>query len=101
MPPSTDKGSELLRAAFTAVERPVAHASRSLMDSDRFMDGFAVTWRLQHRLQTEVRRSLDVWLGLWQLPSRTDVASVSNEIAGLERQVRELRAAVEHPKGTD
>ena len=42
-----------------------------------------------------------MWLGLWQLPSRTDVASVSNEIAGLERQVRELRAAVEHPKGTD
>lgn len=100
MPPSNDKGSELLRAAFTAVERPVAHASRSLMDSDRFMDGFAVTWRLQRRLQTDVRRTLDVWLGLWHLPSRSDVARMSNEIAGLERQVRELRAEVGYPKGS-
>jgi polyhydroxyalkanoate synthesis regulator phasin len=63
------------------------------------MDGFAVTWRVQRRLQTRVRRSLDVWLGLWHLPSRTDVARVSNEIAALERQVRELRAEVGRPKG--
>ena len=99
MPPSTGKEPDLLRAAFDAVERPVARASRSLMQSDRFMDGFTVTWRVQRRLQTRVRRSLDMWLGLWHLPSRTDVARVSNEIAGLERQVRELRAEVGRPKG--
>ena len=69
------------------------------MNSDAFMDGFAVTWRVQRRLQTRVRRSLDVWLGMWHLPSRSDVARVSNEIAGLERQVRELRAELEPPKG--
>lgn len=78
-----------------AVERPVSRATQTWMQGDTFMDGFAITWRLQRRLGAEVRKGLDVWLQAWQLPTRTDVHRLSNEIAGLERQLRDLRGELE------
>jgi hypothetical protein len=84
------------RSAFDAVERPVSQVSESWLNSDTFMDAFAVTWRVQRRLHSELRRGLDLWFGAWHLPTRSDVARLSNQIAGLERQVRELRDELEH-----
>ncbi len=83
------------KATLDAVERPVSRAAQTWMQSDTFMDGFAITWRLQRRVGAEVRRGLDLWLQAWQLPTRTDVHRLSNEIAGLERQVRDLRGELE------
>jgi hypothetical protein len=84
------------RTAFDVVERPVSEASQSWLNSDTFMDAAAVTWRVQRRLHAELRRGLDVWFGAWHLPTRSDVSRLSNQIAGLERQVRELRGELEH-----
>lgn len=106
MPESSDNGNRaqgksggsstpLWRAAFDALERPVARASESWMQSDTFMDAFALTWRVQRRVQTEVWRGLDLWIGAWRVPTRRDVDRISNEIASLERQVRALRAELE------
>jgi hypothetical protein len=89
------KSAPVWKAALGAVERPVSRAAQTWMQSDTFMDGFAITWRLQRRVEAEVRRGLDVWLQAWQLPTRTDVHRLSNEIAGLERQVRDLRGELE------
>ena len=89
------KSAPVWKAAFDGVERPVSRAAQTWLQSDTFMDGFAITWRLQRRLGAEVRRGLDGWFQAWQLPTRTDMHRLSNEIAGLERQVRDLRSELE------
>ena len=41
------KLTSLPRKAFDSVEQPVASTAESLMETDRFMDALAVTWKLQ------------------------------------------------------
>jgi hypothetical protein len=106
MPGSSDNGSngggsskskdvdlaKAWRAPFDAVERPVSNASESWVQSKTFMDGLTIAWRLQRRVGVELRRGVGTWLGAWNLPSRGDVDRLSNQLANVERQVRELRS---------
>jgi hypothetical protein len=85
----------LWRLGFDAVERPLAAASESWVQSDTFMDVAAVGFRVQRRVTTEARRATDAWLALWGLPTRRDLNSLVNQVAGLERQLRRLAAEVE------
>lgn len=78
------------REAFDAFERPIARASESWLQTDTFMDALAVTWRVQRRVRREVERGMAAWLHVWGIPSRSDVFDVANQVARLERQVREL-----------
>ena len=88
-------GKPLWRTAFDVVERPVASASESWVQSDTFMDALALGVRAQRRSQRELHRAVRMWLGVWNLPSRSDLVELRNQIAGLERQVRDLAADVE------
>lgn len=102
-PAHADAGNStpVWRAVFDAFERPLAAVSEACVQSDLFMDGFAVTWRLRRRLNAELRRALDAWFASWQLPTRSDVDRLSNEVAGLERQVRDLRGQLERDRSPD
>src|ERR1700733_15541084 len=93
----SDRGSStpLWRSAFDALERPIAGASESWLSSNTFMDGFAIAFRLQRRAGRELRRGLGVWLEAVNMPSRADVDRLANQLAGVERQVRELRTELE------
>lgn len=64
------------------------------------MDGFAIAFRLQRRAGRELRRGLGAGLRAFNMPSRADVDRLSNQLAGLERQVRELRAELEPRAGS-
>jgi hypothetical protein len=108
MPQSSDNGARspkakdgrstpLWRATFDAIERPVARASESWLQSETFMDGLALIWKLQRRLNREVRGGLAMWLGAWNISTGSDVNRLENQIAGLERQVRSLRDQLERP----
>jgi hypothetical protein len=88
------------RAPFDRVERPVAKASESWLNSNAFMDGFSIAWRLQRRVNTQLRRGAGLWLGALDLSSRGDIDRLSNQIARLERQVRELRTELEQSATT-
>jgi polyhydroxyalkanoate synthesis regulator phasin len=79
------------RLAFDAVERPLAAASESWVQSDTFMDLAAVGFKVQRRLTEEGRRAFETWLSLWGLPTRSDVSALVNQVAALERQVRLMR----------
>jgi hypothetical protein len=81
----------LWRLAFDAVERPLAAASESWVQSDTFMDLAAVGFKVQRRLTGEARRAFETWLSLWGVPTRTDVSSLVNQLAALERQLRLMR----------
>jgi hypothetical protein len=49
----------LWRLAFDAVERPLAAASESWVQSDTFMDVLAVSFKAQRKLIGESRRTFE------------------------------------------
>ena len=86
-----------LRELFDAVERPYAAAAESMVQSDVFMDVVAATWRFQRQFTPRLERGAEAWLRLWGMPTRSDVTALVNQVASLERQVRELSRALEPP----
>jgi hypothetical protein len=73
------------------VERPVSNATESLVQADSFMDVLAVTWKLQRTAAQRVEAGLTAYLRFWGVPTRRDVAELVNQVASLQREVRELR----------
>ena len=90
----------LWRVAFDTIERPVGAASEAWVQSDVFMDALATTWKVERRVAKEINRGLGLWLGLWNLPRRSDVTSLVTQVANLERQVRQLSRELER-RGRD
>lgn len=81
--------------AFDAVERPVATLAEAWVQSDGYMDLLALGWRVQRVALDRARRGARTWFGIWDVPTGQDLRRVSNQVAGLEREVRELRRAAE------
>ena len=81
--------------AFDAVERPISAAAESWVQTDSFMDALAFTFKLQRRAAREVESAASAWLRVWGMPTRGDLARVTNQVASLERELREVRRAVE------
>ncbi len=88
------------RVLFDAIERPVTRASEAWVNSSMFMDGLATTWKLQRRFNAELRRALETWFEAWQVPTRSDIDRLSNQIASLERQVRDLRGELDRGRAS-
>ena len=90
----------LWRKAYDAIERPLAASSEAWIQSETFMDLVTVGFRVQRRMLREVQQNTERWLHLWGWVSRGDVLRISNQVASLERQVRELQRMAEerdHP----
>jgi|SRR5689334_10113075 len=90
----------LWRKAFDAIERPLAAGSEAWIQSDTFMDLATHSFRIQRRMLHEVHNATERWLHLWGWSSRGDVLRLSNQVASLERQIRDLRREAEqreHP----
>lgn len=85
----------LWRKAFDAIERPLAAGSEAWIQSETFMDLATHSIRIQRRMLREVQHGTERWLHLWGLVSRADVLRLSNQVASLERQLRELRREAE------
>src|SRR3954451_12633548 len=100
-PKSSRPSPPLWRLAFDTVERPIGAASESWMQTDVFMDTLALTWKVQRRFAREVHRGLGLWLGMWDLPRRSDVTSLVTQIANLERQVRQISRELERRERDD
>jgi hypothetical protein len=83
------------RDAFDAVERPVATLSEAWIQTDVYMDAAAVAYKVQRKVTRELRRGVGQWLGLWDVPTRRDVSQLVNQVASLERQVRDLARQIE------
>ena len=59
------------------------------------MDGLALAWKLQRRLNRQLRGGLATWFGAWNISTGSDINRLENQIAGLERQLRKLRDQIE------
>ena len=82
--------TSLWRQAFDTIERPLAAASESWVQGKTFMDLAAVTIRVQRRLTADGQRMTEQWLHAWGMPARGDLFRLMNQVASLERQVRDL-----------
>src|SRR3954462_15905859 len=100
-PASSRPSPPLWRLAFDTLERPVGAASETWMKTDVFMDTLAFTWKVQRSFAREVHRGLVLWLGMWDLPRRSDVASLVTQVANLERQVRQMSRELERRERDD
>lgn len=80
----------LWRRAFDAVDRRVAGPVEAGARSDLFSDMVAVGWRMSQRMQHEIERRSRRALHLANLPSATDVRRLSEQVAALQRELREL-----------
>ena len=89
------------RLGFDLLERPIGAASETWVQSDVFMDALAGSWKLQRRVAREVERGVGAWLGLFGVPRRSDVTQLVNQVASLERRVRQLTRELEHRDGTE
>lgn len=81
----------LWRKAFDAIEQPLAAGSEAWIQSETFMDLAAHSVRLQRRMLHDVQHATERWLHLFGYVSRGDVVRLSNQVASLERQIRDLR----------
>lgn len=91
----------LWRLAFDLVERPVGAASESLVQSEVFMDALAAGWKVQRRMTREVQRGVGLWLDVLAVPRRSDVTALVNQVAGLERQLRQVTRELERRNGSE
>ena len=82
--------TSLWRQEFDAIERPLAAAAESWVQSKTFMDLAAMTIRVQRRLTAAGQRMTEQWLHAWGMPARADVFTLMNQVASLERRVRDL-----------
>jgi polyhydroxyalkanoate synthesis regulator phasin len=81
----------LWRQVFDAVDQRVAGPVETGTRSDAFTDVVAVAWRLNRRVQREVERRTRRALHLVNLPTATDVRRLSEQVAALQRELRELQ----------
>ncbi|MBV9049217.1 MAG: hypothetical protein JOY58_13160 [Solirubrobacterales bacterium] len=85
----------LWRQAFDAVERPIAAAAESWVQTDTFMDLTAFAFKIQRRVLAEGHRASEQWLHTWGMSSQADLAKLMNQIGSLERELRDLRRELE------
>ena len=100
-PASARRLPPLWRLAFDLVERPVGAASETLLQTDVFMDALAASWKVQKRMTREVQRGLGLWLDLFAVPRRSDLTTLVNQVASLERQVRQVTRELERRNGSE
>jgi polyhydroxyalkanoate synthesis regulator phasin len=83
-------GKPLWRKAFDEVDRRVAGPVEKGAHSDLFGDLVALQWKLARRAQREVERRTRRLLHAVNLPTATDVRRLSEQVASLQREVRDL-----------
>ena len=90
----------LWRQGFDAIERRVAGPVERAVGSDLFADLVAVGVRSQRAARREVERRTRALLHAVNVPTATDVRRVSEQVAELQRQLRELERVEprEHPR---
>jgi hypothetical protein len=68
--------------------KAVNAVERRLVESDAFMDGLAVAWKLRRRATRRLQAGSAAWLHLWGVPTRGDIAALAEQVARLEREQR-------------
>lgn len=90
------------KKAFDAAEQQAAPVLTKLLASPEVIGALGLAMAVRRRVLDDVSQSIRRNLHSVNLPSGTDVRNVSNQIAGLERQIRQLNRRIDElqPKTT-
>src|SRR3954447_22010013 len=91
----------LWRRTFDSVDQRVAQPIEAAARSDAFGDVLTITLRLRARAQREVEKRTRRALHLVNLPAATDVRRLSEQVAALRRELRELEEPGPSSRGTN
>jgi hypothetical protein len=80
----------LWRKTFDGVDRRIAGPVEAAARSDAFGDALTLALRLRGRAQRSVEKRTRRVLHMANLPTATDVRRLSEQVAALRREVREL-----------
>jgi len=88
-------GKPTWRKAFDAVERPIATGLERVVHTDEFLSVLSFTTQAQaegkRRLERLTRRALHAV----NIPAGSDIKRLHDQIAGLDRRLREVRDELE------
>ena len=80
----------LWRKAFDSVERAIAPGLEAAVRSEGFADVATVAMRVRADMARRAERAMRRALHRWNLPAGSDVKRLSEQIASVERRVRDL-----------
>ena len=83
------------RPYFDRFERAVGRPMEAGVQTDTFQDLVAVAARLQAAVQERIEQSTGDFLHLFNLPARSDIRHLSEQLNRLDKQVRDLRLELE------
>lgn len=83
------------RRAIDSAERAVAPGLEEFVQSERFADLAAVTARLRAEARRQAERATRRAWHFWNLPAGSDVKRLSEQVASLERRLRDLSKRLE------
>ena len=88
----------LWRRAFDAVEQNLSPQLEQMVKTEQFADVAAAMTKLQGQLQRRTERMMRRSWHFWNLPAGSDVKRMSEQLASLERRVRDLTKQLEDAK---
>ena len=80
----------LWRRAFDSVERAIAPGLESTVRSEGFADVATAAMRVRAEMTKSAERAMRRTLHFWNLPAGSDVKRLSEQVASVERRVRDL-----------
>jgi hypothetical protein len=83
------------RPYFDRLERAVGRPMEAGVQTDTFQDLVAIATRLQVAVQERIEQSTSDFLHLFNLPARSDIRHLSEQLNRLDKQVRDLRLELE------
>jgi hypothetical protein len=91
----------LWRQGFDEVDRRLSPRVEHIVHSEQFADATVVASRLQSQLRRRTERALRQGWHFWNLPAGSDVKRLSDQVASLERRVRDLSKQLEEAEGNE
>ncbi len=92
----------LWKQAYDVAEQRTAPVLTKLLSAPEVVDALGLAMAVRRRAVDDVSQFIRRNLHNVNLPSGTDVRDVSNQVAGLERQIRQLNRRIDElqPKST-
>ena len=97
----TDDDVPLWKRMFDAFEQAAGPQLEQYVRTEQFADLAASAARFQTEMQRRTAEAMGQALHAWNIPSASDVQRLSEQVASLERRVRELSRQIEMTRSAD
>lgn len=85
----------LWKRAFDAVERSSGPALNKALSNPDVIEAITLATAVRRRAESDLAEIARRGLHLFNLPAGTDISKVSHQVAGLEREIRQLNRRIE------